>query len=443
MSFWENMKFLFSEEYLESRRFLLEMNRAYTSEELSEILGQLRQIPDICGLLRDIYGLSSKIDTKVDRIMSSGNDRKSNQDMQAASQERIRAQLRDGFRETQATVSEVQDKFGEMQAQISVLQKERDDAARAIWSQILAQNQQMCAKTDQLLGLLQERAGGETSHEAIQELLQRIAELENGIKAKEQQIHALSSENQETRRRSEELAKSYRNLQANYERMKEDNRKLSSELAEAKLEIQKLQKSTSSPEFSRKAPPNPFLLTKNRSVFLYRADDIKAVADKMLSDTRSLDRFFENIEDGNSYKKMFERFKKNLRKEIDKCEEDDELEDVMNSFVSVIDRDFLRKMMVALYRGRKAGNGGFEGKLLETVNSYLEEAGFYCRDGILAGNKVQNEDFEDMEIIKGDIGAERHGEITEIEIYPYYVNYIDEEGTERTVHTQGRMIVAA
>ena len=47
MSFWENMKFLFSEEYLESRRFLLEMNRAYTSEELSEILGQLRQIPDI------------------------------------------------------------------------------------------------------------------------------------------------------------------------------------------------------------------------------------------------------------------------------------------------------------------------------------------------------------------------------------------------------------
>ena len=174
MSFWENMKFLFSEEYLESRRFLLEMNRAYTSEELSEILGQLRQIPDICGLLRDIYGLSSKIDTKVDRIMSSGNDRKSNQDMQAASQERIRAQLRDGFRETQATVSEVQDKFGEMQAQISVLQKERDDAARAIWSQILAQNQQMCAKTDQLLGLLQERAGGETSHEAIQELLRGL-----------------------------------------------------------------------------------------------------------------------------------------------------------------------------------------------------------------------------------------------------------------------------
>ena len=325
------------------------------------------------------------------------------------------------------------------QDHIAELKREHDDA-RVIWRQIIAQNQQISAQADKLFALLQMEKGRKPEPGNTGEQSKRIAELENIVRIKEQQFNAISRENQEIRRRSDQVTELYNVLQLNYKHEKENTSRLSLELEKAELRIQNLREIVSNLECNGKKTSDTFLLTVNKSVYMYNADNIEAVINR-ISDTASLDAFFKDVDDDNSYKKMFERFKKHLCKEIGKCGEDDELEDVMNSLVSVIDRDFLRKIMVAVYRGKKAGKAEFEEKLLMAVNTYLEAAGFYCRENILTGNKVQNEDFGDMEIIKADI-AGQHGEIAEIEIYPYYVNYIDEDGNKRKVHTEGRMIVA-
>ena len=34
------------------------------------------------------------------------------------------------------------------------------------------------------------------------------------------------------------------------------------------------------------------------------------------------------------------------------------------------------------------------------------------------------------------------GEIVEVELYPYYINYIDKSGKRKRMHTQGVMAVA-
>lgn len=227
-----------------------------------------------------------------------------------------------------------------------------------------------------------------------------------------------------------ELQKELEKYQAYIRWSQEENKGL-------QARIQELQKKTVKPDVS-----NPYRITANREKYLICADD-REHALAGLGNTMILDQFFENISSDNSYKKMYERYKKKLRKCLEQAEED-ELEDVLNAVASVIQSDLLKKIMVAIYRGKKGENSEFEDKLLKVVNHYLESIGFYTRDNICVGGILKNEDYEDMEFIKDErTTGKKHGEITEIELYPYYINYVDEDGQKRNVHTQGMMIVIA
>lgn len=187
---------------------------------------------------------------------------------------------------------------------------------------------------------------------------------------------------------------------------------------------------------------NPYIITSNREKYLIKADDIEGAVSK-LGNTLILEKFFEDISPDNPYKKMYERYKKKLKKCLGKAEED-ELEDIMDCVVSVVHGELLKKIMVAIYRGKSGKSMEFEDKLLKAVNAYLESVGFYTRDNLNVGDLLKDEDFEDMEFIKDERATgKKHGEITEIELYPYYINYLDEDGKKRTAHTQGMMIVTA
>lgn len=187
---------------------------------------------------------------------------------------------------------------------------------------------------------------------------------------------------------------------------------------------------------------NPYRIITNREKYLFHADDLENVMAR-LGNTMIMEKFFEDVPQNNPYKKMYERYKKKLRKCIEEMDDDDELEDCLSVVVSVVQGDLLKKMMIAIYRGKKRGSSVFEDKLLPAVNAYLEFVGFYIRDNIHIGDVLKDEDFEDMEFIKDERSTGRkHGEITEIELYPYYINYFDEDGKKRKIHTQGMMIVS-
>ena len=117
---------------------------------------------------------------------------------------------------------------------------------------------------------------------------------------------------------------------------------------------------------------------------------------------------------------------------------------MVGAFLSVMEEDLLKKVMVAVYRGIKANKPGTGKALLQAVNQYLEHAGVYNRTDIKVGDLIKDCDYDDMEFIvdKATVGK-RSKEITEIELYPYYINYIDEDGENRKAHTQGKMIVIA
>ena len=231
---------------------------------------------------------------------------------------------------------------------------------------------------------------------------------------------------------------------------REENKNLKKQLefyqSECQLfqqEIERLKASIQETEEKKKVSQsfNPYIITNNQEKYLITSEHKKDIAAKM-GNTTILEKFFEDIPASNSYKKMYERYKKSLKKCLENAEEDDEIEEILSSVVNVVQTDLLKKIIVAVYRGKKSADSELEDRVLKAVNDYLESIVFYTRDTVCVGNILENKDFEDMEFIKDDqtVGKE-HGEITEIELYPYYINYIDEEGEKRSIHTQGMMIV--
>ena len=290
----------------------------------------------------------------------------------------------------------------------------------------------------------------ETSNRVwMEQILSQIEELKKNDKDAE--LKRQSVEYQKVVAENNELKK----LRENYERIlseearwkeqyficKQEKDRMAQEIKELKEQlIQFLKEIPAKPETC--VNENPFFLeTKNVSV-----QDIEQFLNS-IGNTEAIDRLFEEEEEitekDKIYKKIFEKYKKKINRYMDKFDEEEEIEEHISAVLSILHSELLKKVMVAIYRGSKNGNTKFELKFLKTVNQYLSNIGFYTRNNIFVGDILKEEDYDDMEFIVDNITEGRHKEITEIELYPYYLNYKDEDGEVRKVHTQGMMIIIA
>lgn len=188
---------------------------------------------------------------------------------------------------------------------------------------------------------------------------------------------------------------------------------------------------------------NPFVITENKEKYTITAGNIQVMVIRF-ANMAVLDRFFESVPDHDPYKKMYGQYQRDIRSTARQFTPRSELEDVLQAFVQVVQEDLIAKMVEAMYRRMRSGNAEFEEKLLSALNQYLEAIGFYCRDGLKVGEVFQEEDLKDMECAKDARAQGREqGEILEIRLYPYYINFIDKYGKRRKMHTKGMMTVAA
>lgn len=191
-----------------------------------------------------------------------------------------------------------------------------------------------------------------------------------------------------------------------------------------------------------KGKRDPFTIDSNRDRYLITVNNLSKTVAKF-SNMAGLNSFFESVPDNDPYKKMYAGFVRGIRNAAAKVSSRDDIGNVLNSFVAVVQNDLVNKLIVAVYRGMKNKKSDYEEQMLAAINQYLESVGFYSRN-IQVGELLKKEDYEDMEVIKGERseGMQR-GEITEIELYPYYINYVDKGGRQRSVHTHGMMTVCA
>lgn len=193
-----------------------------------------------------------------------------------------------------------------------------------------------------------------------------------------------------------------------------------------------------------------FWLTKNQDVYPVSLQNLQAFAEK-LCDLSIVDQYLESASDKNAaYVKLTARYRDKIAREVEHIDwedvtEDEEIEDTLRQLLSVLHKELLKGIFRPLYRGLRESMGGFELGLLKAYNQYLEDNGFYSRNTTRIGEIASPEkDYKDMEPVRDEwSGGKKHGEILEVELLPYYLNYINEKGEKASVCTQGSMIVAA
>lgn len=274
----------------------------------------------------------------------------------------------------------------------------------------------------------------------VNELLKRIDLLEQENAAYKNQVSQMQEE-------FEQVKSSYIDISNSYKEEKRKTFDLSKRLVQAddkiKLLSSRIKDKALEDMLDVKSSRNPFVIDANKDRYLITVNNLQNTISKF-SNTAILDSFFESVSDNDPYKKMYVGFVRSIRSEVRRFNVRGEIGDILHALVAVIQNELVNKMIVAIYRGMKTRKSDYEEQLLAAVNQYLESVGFYSRDSIQVGGLLKKEDYDDMEVIKGEKNeAKQQGEITEIELYPYYINYVDKGGRQRSVHTHGMMTVSA
>lgn len=109
-------------------------------------------------------------------------------------------------------------------------------------------------------------------------------------------------------------------------------------------------------------------------------------------------------------------------------------------FFKILKKHFIDKLMVGIYRGLKTKND-FYLEFLRRINSYLEGCNVYTRL-LKVNTKKTKEDDNDIDILpKPTEDENKNNVIEEIEMLPYYLNYIDEYGEIEAMFIRGRAVV--
>ena len=345
MSFLRTLQFLFSNDFVELQTLLFKNYSGYNMKDvlfrLEKILREQEQAENRTGyIVQELDAARADMNRVCDLCVSlkNANDR---------------ADRRTGYSLTKEDV---------VQIVSMVLEKEGNR-----WGEELRdvrQQEEIIKK--QLVGMA---AYSQASDKKLNELSQRLAN--QNLFREQQEIQPSPEQAAEIAALQEQV----RQLQKELEKYQSYVRWFQEENKGLKTRIQELQKEAVKPDL-----PNPYRIAANREKYLINANDREQVL-AGLGNTMIMDQFFEQISPDNSYKKMYERYKKKLRKCLEQAEED-ELEDILNAMISVIQSDLLKKIMVAIYRGKKGESTELEDKLLQAVNHYLESIGFYTRDDI-------------------------------------------------------------
>lgn len=275
----------------------------------------------------------------------------------------------------------------------------------------------------------------------IDELFARIDMLEKKNEEYENQLTALQNELTRTQ-------EAYQTAEKSYQDEKRRTFDLSKKLVQSNDKISDLlsrMKDRALEDMIKKddtETDSPFSISANKDKYTITAGNVQVMVMKF-ANTSVLDHFFERVPDQNTYKKMYDRYQKNIRATARQFSAGADLEEVLQAFLAVVQEELVNKILESVSGRMKTSKAEFEKKLLAVLNQYLESAGFYSRDEIRPGQMYKAENYKDMECVKtGSADGKQQGEIVEVEIYPYYINYIDKNGKRKRMHTKGIMAVA-
>lgn len=178
--------------------------------------------------------------------------------------------------------------------------------------------------------------------------------------------------------------------------------------------------------------------TKNIEDTLDKVKNVENIKNYLLSwDTEEKDIFVKIID---KYQKSLEK----MIKKLDLDEDDEELfEIVTDEFFSNLENTFINKLMVSIYRGIKNNNHKFYEGFIKEVNDYLRLCNVYTRN-VEVNCQIKEDDYHDMEIIPKKVTDKKlHNKIEEVEMLPYYINYINDTGDIKTMTIKGKMTVCS
>lgn len=427
MGLWKNLKYVLSDECNGLLKLLVDNYNKKTDKNektVHDILIKVQQTLDtqevIDNNLSDTYQELRENKEAADKIYEQYSDISQGYD-------KIVSQMNEMEQKSASRTEEMEKNFGD------IVEKQNEEFAKR--SQVLS------SRIREIFELIEAQNVKDPDEPDVDELLARIEMLEKKNEEYENQLMALQNELNRSQEAHQEAEK-------NYQAEKRKTFDLSKKLVQSNDKISDLlsrMKDRALEDMIKKDDTDagsPFAISANKEKYTITAGNVQIMVMKF-ANTSVLDRFFEKVPDHDSYKKMYDSYQRNIRITARKFSAGADLEEVLEAFLAVVQEDLVNKMMEAVSRRIKAGNAQFEEKLLGVLNRYLESAGFYSRDEIEPGQMYKEESFKDMECVTADSADGREqGEIVEVEVYPYYINYIDKSGKRKRMHTQGVMAVA-
>lgn len=151
-----------------------------------------------------------------------------------------------------------------------------------------------------------------------------------------------------------------------------------------------------------------------------------------------------SLENKQAYLNIFERYKKDIQKFIDKLSVDEDDEEIWGilteKFFKIVKNNILSNFMIGIYRGMKNNKNDYESFLCE-VNKYLNSCCIYTRY-VHPDMKYTKNDLDDMVPLKKETSdLNKNDYIDEVERLPYYIDYLNEDGDKESFCCDGRFVV--
>lgn len=425
MGFWKNLKYVLSDECNGLLRLLVDhYNRRSEKNEKS--------IRDILVKVQQTMDAQEVLDSNMS---DSYQELRENKD----AVEKVSTQCESVFSQCETIISQISQMETDAASRGQEIEQIIGQEFEKQKEEIKKGNQMLAARIREVYAYLEAVNEPDPDAPNVNDLLARIDTLEQKNAEYESRLAAVSKELDETKKAYDAVDKSFQE-----EKRKAFN--LSKKLVQANDKISDLLdrvKDRSLENMLQKDEvQSPFMITQNKEKYTITAGNIQIMVTRF-ANTIVLDRFFESVPDYDPYKKMYQRYQKDIRTTARQFTPKSELEDVLRAFVQVVQEDLIGKMVEALYRRMKSGNAEFEENLLSALNQYLEAIGFYCRDELRVGEIFREKDLDDMDCMEDNqTQGKEQGEILEIETYPYYINYIDKAGKRKKLHTKGMMTIA-
>ena len=425
MAFWKNLRYIFSDEFSSWIHYVVK-NYNQKSEKNEKSLDEMTQ------QLQRVAEKQSILETN---ISDSRRELKENKD----DMDKVALKCEDVFSQCESIYTQVSQPDPEPEFTREYIEQYVGEALAKQSAESAQRSQILSARIREVYALIESQNEKDPDEPDVNDLMARIEILEKENKEYQDQIGMLQNE-------LNEVSKAQQTSEANYKNEKRKNYDLSKRLVQADDKIKDLVARVKDKDLEdmlfQKEIDSPFIIIANKDKYRISAGNMHVMV-AGFTNTMVLDQFFEKVPAHDPYKKMYNRYQHNIRSAAGQAAGITDIGKVLHVFIEIVQEDLV-KIIESIYRRMKSANAEFEEKLLDAINQYLEAVGFYCRDDIKEGELLTEKDLEDMECIKDERTAGRqHGEIVEIEVYPYYINYVDRGGRRRQAHTKGSMTVIA